>query len=404
MGAQVVDNERLHIAATRILAALDNDPAPIEHYDPAKIETLPVSVVIGRLAELGLPISIPAELQRLIAESSTPATFLLDLLADDDRPAPGDIERMSLSEVKARLQELGLSYRADLTELVGMPLEPAVNSISLVRQDRVAPFKAARIRDLSPLHKMVAACAAAIVVLFVTTVSVRIDESGLAAARAVLIDEQQRAQMIFALSQDLSRTVSEIDGVLSARVHLALPENEPLRQQPVASSASVFIRHQASTPMNDLVPRIKMLVANSVAGLSYDKVSVMLVPADAERVPKQEFTTLGEVFKRDGLVSSPVQERARMIFALSQQLSRTVSEIDGVLSARVHLVLPENDPLRQVSSASVFIRHQASTPMVDLVPQIKMMIANSVAGLSYDKVSVVLVPVDKGVEKDARIW
>jgi type III secretion protein J len=114
-------------------------------------------------------------------------------------------------------------------------------------------------------------------------------------------------------------------------------------------------------------------------------------------LPKQEFQTMGQVFKKDGLVSSPMQERAQMIFALSQELSRTVSEIDGVLSARVHLVLPENDPLRQQlvpSSASVFIRHRSNTPVSNLVPQVKMLVANGVAGLSYDKVSVVLVPVD----------
>jgi type III secretion protein J len=113
-------------------------------------------------------------------------------------------------------------------------------------------------------------------------------------------------------------------------------------------------------------------------------------------LPREEFATLGEVFKRDGFVSSPAQERAQMIYALSQELSRTVSEIDGVLSARVHLVLPENDPLRQQlvpSSASVFIRHRASIPFNDLVPQVKMLVANGIAGLSYDKVSVVLVPV-----------
>jgi type III secretion protein J len=111
-------------------------------------------------------------------------------------------------------------------------------------------------------------------------------------------------------------------------------------------------------------------------------------------LPKEEFATLGEVFKRDGFVSSPVQERAQMIYALSQELSRTVSEIDGVLSARVHLVLPENDPLRQQlvpSSASVFIRYRANLPINDLVPQIKLLVANGVAGLSYDKVSVVPV-------------
>jgi len=114
-------------------------------------------------------------------------------------------------------------------------------------------------------------------------------------------------------------------------------------------------------------------------------------------LPKQEFQSMGQVFKKDGLVSSPTQERAQMIFALSQELSRTVSEIDGVLSARVHLVLPENDPLRQQlvpSSASVFIRHRSNVPVGNLVPQVKMLVANGVAGLSYDKVSVVLVPVE----------
>lgn len=113
-------------------------------------------------------------------------------------------------------------------------------------------------------------------------------------------------------------------------------------------------------------------------------------------LPRQEFATLGEVFKKDGLVSSPVQEKAQMIYALSQELSRTVSEIDGVLSARVHLVLPENDPLRQQlvpSSASVFIRHRASASIGDLVPQVKMLVANGISGLSYEKVSVILVPV-----------
>ena len=114
-------------------------------------------------------------------------------------------------------------------------------------------------------------------------------------------------------------------------------------------------------------------------------------------LPKQEFQNMGQVFKKEGLISSPMQERAQMIFALSQELSRTVSEIDGVLSARVHLVLPENDPLRQQlvpSSASVFIRHRSDMPVGNLVPQVKMLVANGVAGLSYDKVSVVLVPVD----------
>jgi type III secretion protein J len=121
-------------------------------------------------------------------------------------------------------------------------------------------------------------------------------------------------------------------------------------------------------------------------------------------LPKQDFASLGEVFKNDGIVASPVQERAQMIYALSQELARTISDIDGVLTSRVHLVLPENDPLRQQlipSSASVFIRHLSNVAMADLVPQVKLLVANGIAGLSYDKVSVVLLPVDARIASGA---
>lgn len=117
---------------------------------------------------------------------------------------------------------------------------------------------------------------------------------------------------------------------------------------------------------------------------------------DEHGLPKQKFQSLGDVFKRDGLVSSPMEERAALIYGLSQELAQTISDIDGVLSARVHLVLPENDPLKQQlvpSSASVFIRHRAAVPMNELVPQVKMLVSKGVAGLTYDNVSVTLLPV-----------
>ncbi len=109
--------------------------------------------------------------------------------------------------------------------------------------------------------------------------------------------------------------------------------------------------------------------------------------------PREEFATLGDVFSGEGLISTPMEERARFIYALSQELSRTITEIDGVLSARVHIVLPNNDPLRSEltpSSASVFIRHDERTQVQVLLPQIKILVANSIEGLVYDKVSVVL--------------
>ncbi len=111
--------------------------------------------------------------------------------------------------------------------------------------------------------------------------------------------------------------------------------------------------------------------------------------------PRRRFETMGDVFKASGLVASPMQERARFLWALSQELSATVAEIDGVISARVEVVLPNNDLLARnpaPSSASVFVRYDDRSAVATLVPQIKMLVANSVEGLAYDKVSVVLVP------------
>ncbi|WP_131115251.1 type III secretion system inner membrane ring lipoprotein SctJ [Lichenihabitans psoromatis] len=112
--------------------------------------------------------------------------------------------------------------------------------------------------------------------------------------------------------------------------------------------------------------------------------------------PRAKFSTINDVFQPSGLIASPVQEQARFIWALGQELSRTVSQIDGVLTARVQVVLPDNDLLKREptpSSASVFIRYDEASRVASLVSQIKMLVANSVQGLNYDKVSVVLVPV-----------
>ena len=111
-------------------------------------------------------------------------------------------------------------------------------------------------------------------------------------------------------------------------------------------------------------------------------------------LPQQQFSNMGEVFKNNGLVSSPVQERAQMVYALSEELSHTASQIDGVLSARVHVVLPDNDLLKRVispSSASVLIRYEPDTDVDQLIPQIKTLVANSISGLSYEGVSVTAI-------------
>jgi type III secretion protein J len=117
-------------------------------------------------------------------------------------------------------------------------------------------------------------------------------------------------------------------------------------------------------------------------------------------LPHDRYQNLGEVFKGQGMISSPSEEDARLAFAISQELSDTLSRIGGVLSARVHVVLGKVDDavnLRIPPSVGVFIRHTPESVVVNMVSKIRELSAHSVPGLNVENVSVMLVPVRETV-------
>ena len=132
--------------------------------------------------------------------------------------------------------------------------------------------------------------------------------------------------------------------------------------------------------------------------VSESQVAQALAVLNSKGLPRRHHDRMGDIFKKENLISTPLEERARYLYALSQELENTFSQIDGVLSARVHIVLPERltpgDPVLP-SSAAVFIRHVSQLDLTVLEPRIRRMVANSIPGLNSGKseqISVVFVP------------
>ena len=111
--------------------------------------------------------------------------------------------------------------------------------------------------------------------------------------------------------------------------------------------------------------------------------------------PRDKFSSVSDIFPKDSLISSPVEEQARYTYSMSQELSSTLSMIDGVLTARVHVVLPQDEGAHDdafPSSASVFIKYTPDLELGGFVPKVKTLVANSIEGLSLDKITVSLFP------------
>ncbi len=96
-----------------------------------------------------------------------------------------------------------------------------------------------------------------------------LEQQGLTAS-----DFSNRATYLRALQGELAKTISVIDGINSAKVHLVMPEDDLFAGDDVMATASVLLQTGGTNLRNSQVRAIVNLVANSVEGLTAEMVSI----------------------------------------------------------------------------------------------------------------------------------
>ena len=116
--------------------------------------------------------------------------------------------------------------------------------------------------------------------------------------------------------------------------------------------------------------------------------------------PKHKFDTVNQIFPPGQLITSPEQQKVKMIYAKEQQLDHMLSEIPGVISGNVQLnehistdmSALERNPKPPTAAALIVYASKRNTP--DYMVQIRSLIRNSMPGLTDENLSVVMMPVN----------
>jgi flagellar M-ring protein FliF len=123
-----------------------------------------------------------------------------------------------------------------------------------------------------------------------------------------------------------------------------------------------------------------------------EKVHLMRMQLAGRGIPKGEGVGF-EIFDKPNFGISDFVQRANYTRAVQGELSRTISQIDEIESARVMIVLPENRLLLDKDkhpTASVFVRVRGNSQIQQQsINSIRFLVANSVEGLKPNYVSVV---------------
>lgn len=134
-----------------------------------------------------------------------------------------------------------------------------------------------------------------------------------------------------------------------------------------------------------------------VVEVAVSDVSLALAALQSRGLPAPQSAGILDSLGESGLIASRASEQARLVVGTAGELERSLRSLEGVLSARVHLAVPDHDPLlpegtASSPSASVLLRHRGASPPI-AATEVQRLVAGAVTGMNPDHVAVVLVPV-----------
>lgn len=106
---------------------------------------------------------------------------------------------------------------------------------------------------------------------------------------------------------------------------------------------------------------------------------------DAHGLPGSARVSLCEVFRKEGFASSSLEERARYKCGQQQEIEATLMRIDGVVDARVHVAIPEENPLDsqpREASASVVIYELPGYELRNRETDVKVLVVDGIEYLN----------------------
>lgn len=159
-----------------------------------------------------------------------------------------------------------------------------------------------------------------------------------------MTDFAQRVNYQRAIEGELERTISRLDAVQSARVHIVLPEQTLYTDQQQPTSAAVVLQLKPGRRLNDdQVQGIVHLVASAVPGLDPSHLTVV----DDSGNPIWDG---GQASSKAGSMDEHLKQQRAYEAALATQLQAMVARVVGPNNAAVQVHATMNWDQRQVDS------------------------------------------------------